>query len=145
MAISIEDERAIIALLVRYATAIDRRDWALFATCFTQDVEADYGAITRCTDRDTLVEFMRRGHAKIGATLHRMSNFVIDGDAEGATATSYVDALLMHADGKEILRQAHGWYEDRLVSGRDGWRIARRRFVPVLIQEPRPTAGRQEQ
>jgi hypothetical protein len=130
-----EDERAIMAVLVRYASAIDRRDWTLFATCFTEDVEADYGSITRCRGRNILVDYMARGHATIGPTLHRMSNFVIAGDDREATATSYVDALLMRPDSSDILRQAHGWYEDRLVRGSGGWQIARRRFVPVLIQE----------
>lgn len=138
---NIEDERAIIAVLVRYASAIDRRDWTLFASCFTADVEADYGSITRCKGRDTLVDFMTRGHAKIGPTLHRMSNFVIAGDSHEATATSYVDALLMRPDSSGIFRQAHGWYEDRLVRESEGWKIAGRRFVRVFIQESEPTAA----
>jgi SnoaL-like domain len=130
-----EDERAIIAVLLRYASAIDRRDWTLFASCFTEDVEADYGSITRRQGRDLFVDYMTRGHANIGPTLHRMSNFVIAGDAREATATSYVDALLMRPDSSDIFRHAHGWYEDRLVRGSEGWKIARRRFVPVWIQE----------
>jgi hypothetical protein len=32
-------------VLVRYATGIDRRDWALLRSCFTDDCEADYGEI----------------------------------------------------------------------------------------------------
>jgi len=40
------DVRADVAdVLVRYATGIDQRDWALFRTCFTEDCEADYGGI----------------------------------------------------------------------------------------------------
>ncbi len=32
-------------VLVRYATGIDRRDWTLFRSCFTDDCVADYGDI----------------------------------------------------------------------------------------------------
>jgi SnoaL-like domain len=32
-------------VLVRYASGIDRRDWALFRSCFTDDCMADYGDI----------------------------------------------------------------------------------------------------
>lgn len=32
-------------VLVRYATGVDRRDWELFRSCFTDDCEADYGDI----------------------------------------------------------------------------------------------------
>ena len=35
----------IAEVLVRYATGIDRRDWTLFRTCFTDDCDADYGDI----------------------------------------------------------------------------------------------------
>jgi len=38
-----EDRQDICELLVRYATGIDRRDWPLFRTVFTDDCELDYG------------------------------------------------------------------------------------------------------
>ncbi len=40
--VSIEDERSIIAVLLRYATGIDTRDWNLFRTCFSEDFEAGH-------------------------------------------------------------------------------------------------------
>lgn len=131
-----ENERAIVAVLLRYATAIDQRDWQLFATCFTDDVEADYGDIGNWRGRDTILEHMRRGHEPIGPTLHRLTNFVIAGGADVATAKCYVDALLMHRQSHDLFRHAHGWYEDQLVRTDDGWKIRHRRFVPVLIQDP---------
>lgn len=146
MVMNAEDERDIIAVIVRYATAIDRRDWTLFASCFTEAVEAHYGS-GRYLGRQALVDHMRRGHAQIGPTLHRMSNIVIEGNARQASATSYVDALLMRLDSSGVFRWAHGWYEDRLVRGGEGWQIAWRRFVPVLIQDSdrAPTSAAPEQ
>ena len=136
---NIEDERAIVAVLVRYATAIDRRDWDLFGTCFTHDVEADYGDIGSWRGRTALVEYMARGHAPIGPTLHRLTNFVITGDNRCAHATSYVDALLLRPQPGVALRRAYGLYEDRLIHEADGWRICRRTFTMALLQEdPQP-------
>jgi SnoaL-like domain len=129
----IEDEHAIGAVLLRYATGIDRRDWVLFATCFTDDVQADYGALGQWHGRDSLVAHMAQGHADLGPTLHRMSNFVITGVAHEARATSYVDALLMHKSG-QVLRRAHGYYEDRLVRAEGAWKISSRHFLAVLIE-----------
>jgi len=40
-----EHRQDIADILVRYATGIDRRDWALFRTCLTDDCDADYGDI----------------------------------------------------------------------------------------------------
>ncbi len=37
------DEQEIAKLLLRYATAIDGRDWPLLRSCFTDDLQADYG------------------------------------------------------------------------------------------------------
>lgn len=138
---NIEDERAIVAVLVRYATGIDRRDWTLFATCFTQDLVTDYGEIGSWQGRKPFVDFMEKGHAPIGPTLHRLSNFVITGDARQAQATSYVNALLVRPAEGILFRQAHGIYEDRLVREADGWKIRERRFVAVLIQANTSPAG----
>ena len=35
----------ISAVLVRYASGIDRREWDLFRSCFTPDCAIDYGEI----------------------------------------------------------------------------------------------------
>ncbi len=45
-----EVRQDIAEVLVRYATGIDRRDWALLRSCFTDDCEADYGD-NRCLAR----------------------------------------------------------------------------------------------
>jgi ketosteroid isomerase-like protein len=131
--IGVEDERAIAAILLRYATAIDRRDWALLRSCFTDDFEGDYAAFGRWRSAEAITSFMAQAHAGLGPTLHRLTNLVIEGDAAAASARSYVDALLMPATPEGETHRAAGWYEDNLLHTADGWKIARRRFVPVLI------------
>jgi hypothetical protein len=131
--IDIADERAIIAVLLRYATGIDRRDWPLFRTCFTTGFEGHYPGFGDWHGADVITEFMQSAHAGLGPTLHRMTNFVIDGDTQNASASSYVDAFLMPLSADGDVHRAAGWYEDAFVRGRNGWQIARRRFVPVHI------------
>jgi 3-phenylpropionate/cinnamic acid dioxygenase small subunit len=130
-----DEERAIVALLFRYAAGIDRRDWPLFASCFTADLETDYGALGQWHGRDPFVEHMRQGHANLGRTLHRITNYEITGNADEAAATCYVDALLMRQEPSKAYRQAHGWYEDQLIRDQEGWKIARRKFTAVMIQD----------
>jgi len=129
-----ENERAIISLLVRYATAVDRRDWQLFTTCFTRDIEANYRSF-RAKGIDAFLGYMMPGHARLGPTLHRMMNFVVVGDDQHATATSYLDAVLTPGESGGPICQAHGWYEDRLVREADAWKISKRDFTSVLFLE----------
>lgn len=121
-------------VLVRYATGIDSRNWGLFATCFTDDVEADYGDIGTWHGVDEITEWMRVVHDACGHTLHRITNVAVSPAGPGrAEARSYVDALVL---GPDNLRGAHaaGYYDDELVETPEGWRISRRRFTSVLVR-----------
>ncbi len=128
-----EDERAIAAVLIRYATGIDRRDWPLFRSCFAQDFIGDYPGYGRWEGPDAITAFMAEAHAPLGATLHRMTNFAIAGDTSHATATSYVDVLLMPGEAGGTAYRGAGFYEDELVRTTEGWKVARRRFTQVQL------------
>jgi 3-phenylpropionate/cinnamic acid dioxygenase small subunit len=130
-----DDRRDVSDLLVRYATAIDRRDWALFRTVFTDDCQLDYGEIGAWQGVDAVTDFMERVHAMAGHTLHRLSNQVIAVDGDRATARTYVDALIMAADNASGGAGVNGigFYDDELVRTDAGWRIARRRFTVVRV------------
>ena len=121
-------------VLVRYATGIDRRDWALFRTCFTDDCEADYGEIGVWHGVEAITGWMERAHAGCGHTMHRITNQAVSRHGDGVAARSYVDALVMAPDNRTGTR-AVGYYDDELVRTDDGWRIARRRFTMVLVGE----------
>lgn len=133
-----DDRQDISDLLVRYATGIDRRDWALFRTVFTDDCELDYGEIGAWTGVDAVTNFMEQVHAMAGHTLHRLSNQVITLDGDRATARTYVDALIMAGDNTSGVAgvagvNGIGFYDDEVVRIQDGWRIARRRFTVVRV------------
>jgi hypothetical protein len=57
------DHELIGDVLVRYATGIDTKDWPLFRTCFTDDVNADYGDIGVWNGVDEIAEYMAAAHA----------------------------------------------------------------------------------
>lgn len=124
----------ITEVLLRYATAIDTKDWVLFASCFTDDVDADYGEIGRWSDAASITEFMARVHQAMSDTKHMLHNMVIDViDADHATAVTYVHTVqALAADPKQWV-DAVGQYSDELVSTPDGWRIARRRFTQTRM------------
>ena len=127
-----EDRQDISELLVRYATGIDRRDWPLFRTVFTDDCELDYGEIGTWQGVDAVTEFMDKTHTMAGHTLHRLTNQVIAVDGDNATARTYIDAVIMFGDNQAGVN-AWGFYDDDVVRTADGWRIARRRFTQVRV------------
>lgn len=120
-------------LVVRYATGIDRRDWALLRSCFTDDCEADYGDIGQWKSGDEITAWMRATHEPLGHTLHRISNPAVARDGDAVTVRSYVDAIVL---GPDNLRgaQAAGYYDDVVVRTEEGWKIARRRYTMVRVQ-----------
>ncbi|MCG5434003.1 nuclear transport factor 2 family protein [Mycobacterium sp. MYCO198283] len=127
-----QDRQDICDTLIRYATGIDRRDWELFRTVFTDDCACDYGEIGRWRGVDEVTEFMATSHAAAGHTLHRMTNQVIDVEGGRATARTYVDAYILAPDSTAGVN-AVGIYDDELVRTAGGWRVASRRFTPVRV------------
>ncbi|MGE2837009.1 nuclear transport factor 2 family protein [Mycobacterium sp. SMC-4] len=128
-----EDRQDIADVLTRYATGIDRRDWPLFRTVFTQDCELDYGDIGTWHGVDAVVDFMTAAHEMAGHTLHRITNTAIEVDGDTATSRAYVDGLILSPDNTSGVN-ATGFYDDDLVRTDTGWRIRRRRFTVVLMR-----------
>ena len=134
-----EVRQDVAEVLVRYATGIDRRDWALFRSCFTDDCEADYGTIGEWHSADEITAWMRETHEPCGHTMHRITNEAVTTqigsgfDGGSVAARSYVDAIVMFGDNQAGTR-ATGFYDDELVRTGDGWKIAKRRFTMVMLQ-----------
>jgi len=128
------DREDIAALVLCYATGIDRRDWTLFHSIFTDDCELDYGEIGSFKGADAVTEFMRQAHELAGHTMHRLTNQVITVDGDSAQARTYVDALIMLADNRSGVNAA-GFYDDEFVRTEDRWQIARRHFIQVRVAQ----------
>jgi 3-phenylpropionate/cinnamic acid dioxygenase small subunit len=122
-----DDEMQIGEVLIRYASGIDQRDWPLFRTCWTHDVVVDYDTLGCFSGVDAITDVMTTAHQNMGPTYHRLSNFVIDVEGDGASVRSYVHAVLMVAPGDSAnWVEAIGSYDDVFVRTAEGWRISRR-------------------
>lgn len=129
----LQDRRAIEDVITRYATGIDRKDWELFRSCFTADCTVRYGegkglwpAPGHFEDLDELVEAMEAVHVPVKASLHRMSNFVVAFTDQGATACSYIDAMLFSDAG---LLRIVGFRDNDLVREDGEWKIRNDRLT----------------
>ncbi|MFQ5516674.1 MAG: nuclear transport factor 2 family protein [Acidimicrobiia bacterium] len=125
-----KDRREIEALLIRYATALDTRDWTLLESCFTPDATADYGQLVgRHEGYPAIERTVRQALASYTATQHLLSNFVIRVDGEEATSVCQLRAshYLPGVPGGEVA-VVIGRYHDDLVKNASAWRIRQRRL-----------------
>lgn len=120
-------------LLIRYATGIDRCNWKLLRSCFTDDCEADYGDVGQWSGGDAITEWMRNTHEPLGYTLHRITNVALGADGDAVTARSYVDAIVL-GPGNVGGAQAAGYYDDVVIETPEGWKIARRTYTMVRVR-----------
>jgi 3-phenylpropionate/cinnamic acid dioxygenase small subunit len=136
------DERDIVAVGLRYARSIDRRDREGFLSCFAPD--AEYGL-----DGNNV-----RGHERIGhtitrverqfsATQHVTTNFEVTLDGDRATMRSCYFATHVW---REAFADPHlvmgGVYDDVLARTPEGWRIAVRHLTNSWITgDPEAVVG----
>jgi hypothetical protein len=122
------DRMAITDLILKYATGIDTRDWALFRSIFADELFMDFssysGAPGANMTADQWVAGCQRMLPGFDATQHSLSNFVYDIRGDEATVTVYMQAE--HFIANTLGDASHtlgGYYVHRLRRGTDGWRI----------------------
>jgi hypothetical protein len=139
----LEDRALISERVVNYAIAVDRRDWEMFADCFTDPVHADYsenGLPAADFARGDLVTIVRDAISGYTATQHLSPNHTIEfdpNDPDRAICHSYMYAQHHLEDGEHreffllrgsyinhMVRTAGGWKIERLIQ-HVGWREAR--------------------
>jgi len=128
----LEDRSQISEQVIKYAMGVDRRDWAMFADCFTDPLYADFsggGIPAAPVSRARFVDQISTVLNGFTATQHISPNHVIEFDAEDpdrAVCYSYMYAqhLLEGArDGEYYLLR--GAYTNRMRRTEEGWRIER--------------------
>lgn len=122
-----QDEREIIDLAVKYAIAVDERDWTSFRECFTADASGDYSV--HVPTYEALEENARR-LMPVTVTHHAVTNFRLSVDGDRATLRCHLVAFHYRegALGGDTFT-IRGAYHDRLVrTPEGGWRISYRRL-----------------
>lgn len=123
------DERAIVAVQVRYAVTLDAGDWAGFRSCFTPDAVVEFAGLATCTGYDEVEQLCRNALEPLTHSHHLLGNHTVDVHGDEATAGCYLQAQHTRdgLDGGANFIVA-GVYADRFVRTGDGWRIAHRRL-----------------
>ena len=116
----LDDHAQIGQVLIRYATGIDRKDWPLLRTCWTDDVVVDYDTLGQYTCADKLTEVMKQTHENMGPTYHRLSNFVIDVDGDRAAVAPTYTPSPDHSRRSFELARCRGPLRRRVRAGPGG-------------------------
>jgi SnoaL-like domain len=136
----LRDRDEIGRLIRTYAHGIDRRDWNLVRSCFSDDAEAqgsrDTGPI------EPYLAAMRPGVEFYPTTMHFMGNQLIELNGDTATVETY--AVAYHWKG-EVAGSEHPEnlvvgvrYLDTVQRRAEGWRITRRQVAPDWRTGPYP-------
>jgi ketosteroid isomerase-like protein len=130
----LQDRAAIHDLVMRYARAVDRRDFPGVAACFTPDAEYD-GQLSRAGVADALAR-LETALARWDVTQHLMANQLIELQGDRASCETY--ALAAHVRGAGATRQeltVAVVYEDQLVRIGAGWLICKRVARTLFVRE----------
>jgi ketosteroid isomerase-like protein len=124
------EKSAIRETLLRYAAGIDRRDWDLMLSCFTDDVVANFQGNDLGRGKDRILAYITQLAAgfTIHSSIHMLANMYIELHGDRATAVTYgIGYLVFDAGEGPRLRTRHLHYADDLVRTSDGsWLIAQR-------------------
>ena len=124
------EKAAIRETLLRYAAGIDRRDWDLMLSCFTDDVWSILQGNDLGRGRDKILTYITSAAAgfRIVSSVHFLANMYIELTGDRATAETYgIGYLVYDAGVGPTLRMRHLRYIDELVRSSDGvWLIEKR-------------------
>jgi hypothetical protein len=127
-----EKEVAVRRLLDRYMAALDDLDLAALQGCFTDDADIEHDLRpVRFTGGKEFAEGARI-LGRFSARDHAISNVVMTVGDNEASVRWRATATLAEQD-RIMVRGVR--YEDQLVLGGDGWKIRRRRHIPLWQYE----------
>ncbi|MGE3510246.1 MAG: nuclear transport factor 2 family protein [Vicinamibacterales bacterium] len=133
------DRAEISDVQLRYARGTDSRDWELFRSCFTDEIEVDFsegfGLPVANLKADDWVKGVAPRMESFKATQHMITNQLITfDDDDHATCVAYVRAThhLPNSTGDSD-QTVYGYYTNRLERTSNGWRIARLKLTSVWM------------
>jgi ketosteroid isomerase-like protein len=134
------DRLAIREVALRYARAVDRRDWALAGTLFTDDAVLE-SARFRLEGLEQILRGLRTVE-RYRATFHAVHDQTLELARDEASGETYCTANhLYERDGQTRKLDWGIRYQDRYRRGADGvWRIAQRELI-VDWEQDLPLSG----
>jgi len=127
MACQTDDRTRITDLLVRYAWALDGREWTLLREVFADPVVVEYPVGFRSGPLDRCIDDFRTFHEVFDGSYHVMTNQHVEIDGDTARLRAYAQGTLVkrgHRGGDHFA--AGTYYEDSVVRVGEDWSVAKR-------------------
>jgi hypothetical protein len=131
---SLLDRAAISDVVHAYATGLDRRDWTLYRSIFTDTIEMDFQSVGLRPgpyDADRWVADAKRLFAGFKATQHTSSNHVhtLNGDRATCISNMQAEHFVAREPNDDLEDGADRWtiggyYINDLVRTPDGWKLS---------------------
>jgi SnoaL-like domain len=122
----VDDERAIVALTVAYAWALDTKNYDELRSVFAPDAKAVLRGV-ECDGVDAIIGRISGPLDRLDATQHIVTNQQVRIDGDVATCRTQLQSqhVLRSVQGGDTFLIG-GFYEDRLERRAEGWRIVHR-------------------
>jgi hypothetical protein len=123
-----DDHTQIVETIYCYATGVDTRDWALYRSIFTDEIDVDFSSYDGNPPRRMRADDWVQGVAPLfeglDATQHTMTNPRVLIEGERATCVMYMQAVhfLANQDGDAEFTLG-GYYTDELLKTPSGWKL----------------------
>jgi 3-phenylpropionate/cinnamic acid dioxygenase small subunit len=139
----LSDRRQIDDLLIRYTVSIDKKDWNLLDTCFTQDATVDYTTSGGVKGPYPEVrQWLEKALSVFPVTQHFISNTTVELSGDTAKSRTYVinPMVFKNPDGTDHIFTVGAYYNDDLAWTDDGWRITHRYEEQAFLDGSYPAA-----
>jgi len=127
----LQDHHDIVELTHDYCWALDSGDWDALRAVFTPDVVTDLGDGGQ-NGIDEVIARVSSALSVFDVTQHLVGTHQVRIDGDTATCRCYLQAQHVRPTKEKLMVGAR--YEDECVRTADGWRIARRRIVPMWTE-----------
>lgn len=122
------DRTTITDLVNCYATGLDRRDWPLLRSIFTDEIDMEYTSVGIKPGRFTADRWVRNSEvlfAGFGPTQHTLTNHRVTIDGDRAHCVMYMQAehFILDDAPQQNRWTIGGYYELDLIRLPVGWRI----------------------
>jgi hypothetical protein len=124
---NLRDRAEISDVVIKYATALDQRNWSLLRSILTDQIHIDYSSFFPGADMamaaDEWVD--RVGQlSRFCATQHLSTNHVHSINGDGASCVSYMQAAhFLKPEGLDHACFLYGHYTNLLTRTNAGWKI----------------------